>query len=145
MSNLVNHAKHELELLNEDPETVRGYLKVIQAFASARHSGGSAVMAMMVINRLLHFKNLTPLTNDPFEWEYHNPVIWGDEKGIWQNRRNSEAFSSDGGQTYRLLSEDTGRRWWQKRKVYRSQMTIPFKFGELDHNASDNFWVYWTE
>ena len=99
MSNLVNHAKRELELVGEDPETIEGLLKVIQAFADMGHSGGSAAVAVPMINDLLQFKNLTPLTNDPEEW-----IEVGDD--IWQNRRNPEAFSKDGGRSYILLSTD---------------------------------------
>ena len=47
-----------------------------------------------------------PLTDDPYEWQYHGEDLWGSKEGIWQNKRNSEAFSNDGGQTYYLLSEN---------------------------------------
>ncbi len=46
MSNLVDHAKRELELLGEDPKFVEGYINVIKAFADMGHSGGSASVAM---------------------------------------------------------------------------------------------------
>ncbi len=105
MSNLVEHARHELELVGEESETIESYLKVIQAFADMGHSGGSASVAIPVIHELLQFKNLKSLTNDPDEWFYHGPETWGEKDGIWQNKRNSEAFSSDGGITYSLLSE----------------------------------------
>jgi hypothetical protein len=110
MSNLVNHARHELELVGEDETTIEGYLRVIQAFADMNHSGGSAFVAIPVINELLQFRNLKPLTNNPDEWVFHGPQTWGAEGGVWQNKRNSEAFSHDGGKTYYLLSSknDTG-------------------------------------
>lgn len=97
-SNLVSHAKKELESIGEEPETIKGYLKVIQAFADMGHSGGSASIAIPVIHELLQFKNLAQLTNDPNEW-----LFVSDD--IWQNLRNYEAFSNDGGKTYYLLSE----------------------------------------
>jgi len=102
MSNLVEHARRELELIGEEPETVAGYLNVIEAFANMGHSGGSASVAIPVINELLQFKNLKPLTNNPDEW-----MNVSEQSGyeMWQNRRNSEAFSDDGGKTYWLLSE----------------------------------------
>lgn len=105
MSNLVAHARRELELVGEEEETILGIEKVIQAFADMSHSGGSASVVIPWINELLRFKNLTPLTDNPREWN-----LVGDK--IWQNARNSEAFSSDGGTTYYLLSEDAhgGRR-----------------------------------
>ena len=105
MSNLVDHARVELEAIGEEPEVIEGYLKVIQAFADMGHSGGSASVAIPVINQLLQFKNLAPLTANPDEWMFVSEDVWGEAGGIWQNRRNGEAFSNDGGKTYYLLSE----------------------------------------
>jgi hypothetical protein len=102
-SNLVDHARRELEIIGEEPETIEGYLKVIQAFADMDHSGGSASIAIPVINELLQFNNLGPLTDNPDEW-----MAISEEMGFdnaWQSRRRSDAFSHDGGKTYYLLSE----------------------------------------
>ena len=98
MSNLVDHATRELDLLNEDPWLVEGILKIVQDFAEMGHSGSSAAHTIGVLNQLLQFKNLSPLTDDPREWTH----ISGD---IWQSTRNAEAFSNDEGKTYYLLSE----------------------------------------
>lgn len=108
MSNLVDHAHRELEIIykGEDPWFVDGCIKVIQAFADMGHSGGSASVAIPTINDLLQFKNLTPLTDNPDEWIYYDENVWGKKGGIWQNRRNSKAFSNDEGKTYYLISED---------------------------------------
>lgn len=117
MSNLVNHARFELELLGEDEATISDYLKVIQAFADAGHSGGSAACAIPIINRLLQFQNIMPLTNDPSEW---NRV--GEE--MWQNRRRPDAFSRDGGKSYYLLDDKKkifgliNSNRFGKRKIY---------------------------
>lgn len=107
MSNLIEHARRELKLVGEEAGTIEGYINVIRAFADMGHSGGSASVAIPVINKLLQFKNLKPLTNNPEEWLYHGSETWGGEDGvgIWQCKRNPEAFSSDGGKTYYLLSE----------------------------------------
>ncbi len=102
MSNLVEHARRELALIGEEQEFVDGYLNVIQAFANMGHSGGSASVAIPVINQLLQFNNLSPLTNDPDEWMQ---VAGANDHGVWQSCRNPEAFSNDGGKTYYLLSE----------------------------------------
>lgn len=97
-SPLVAHARRELELLGEDDETIEAYLAVIKAFVKMNHSGASATVAIPVIVNLLSFKNLTDLTTSPDEWNKVGP-------GVWQSARNPEAFSSDGGKTYKLLSE----------------------------------------
>lgn len=106
MSNLVNHARRELQLVGEDEVTIEGYLGVIQAFADMGHSGGSASVAIPVITELLQFKNLTPLTDDPEEWMHVAEEMWGEKDGVYQNRRNGEAFSYDKGKTYYLLSDE---------------------------------------
>lgn len=116
MSNLVTHAETELRLLGEDQDTVTGYLQVIRAFAEAGHSGGSAMYAIPVINALLQFKNLTPLTTSSWEWEKVGP-------DFWQNRRRSEAFSKDAGKTYYLISEKKKRL--RRRKTYKSSAPEP--------------------
>lgn len=104
-SNLVLHARQELERIGEEPETIEWYLKVIQAFADYGHSGESTSVCIPTLNDLLQFKNLSPLTNDPKEWIMHAPEVVGVESGVWQSVRNSEAFSNDGGNHYYLLSE----------------------------------------
>lgn len=98
MSNLVNHARRELELIDEDPWLTDGILKVVQDFADMGHSGTSASHTIGVLYQLLQFKNLSPLTDDPSEWNH----VHGD---VWQSSRNAEAFSNDEGKTYYLLGE----------------------------------------
>ena len=104
-NSLVTHARRELEVINEDPETIEKYLKVVQAFSDMGHSGGSVGVAVANLSRLFLYQNLKPLTDDPKEWSYISEDKWDGTQGIWQNIRNGEAFSSDGGKTYYLLSE----------------------------------------
>jgi hypothetical protein len=104
-TNLVKHAQRELEIIGEEPEIVAMYLNVVRAFVSFGHSGGSASVAIPVITRLLSFQPLSDLTDDPDEWFFHGADVWGEEGGIWQNKRDSTAFSKDGGKTYTLLAD----------------------------------------
>lgn len=104
MSNLVDHARRELELIGEEPETIEGYLKVIKAFAKMGHSGGSASVAIPVINRLLQFKPLAPLTYEADEWFEHDAEYCGGQP-LWQNIRDSRIFSTDGGKTHYNVEE----------------------------------------
>lgn len=103
---LHEHARRELELIGEEPATIDWYLRVVDAFASYGHSGGSAEVTTAVLHDLLRYKPLSDLTNDPAEWidrtEMSAHPLW------WQNVRNPEAFSTDGGKTYYLLSEQVG-------------------------------------
>jgi hypothetical protein len=95
-SALVQHARRELELVGEDPETVEGLCRVVQAFADMGHSGGSASVAVPMLERLLRFQALMPLTDDPGEWEDRSEISG---YPLWQNRRDSRFFSIDGGRT----------------------------------------------
>ena len=112
-SNLVAHARRELEIVNSRAQPgdeytqsdIDGFIKVIQAFADMGHSGGSAPYAIGIISDLLQFKPLAPLTDHPDEWHFHGEEQWGEKGGVWQNRRHGEAFSHDGGKSYYLLSE----------------------------------------
>ncbi|MCX4571598.1 hypothetical protein OOK48_35345 [Streptomyces viridodiastaticus] len=103
-SNLVDHARRELRIIGEDPETARGIVRVVRAFADMGHSGTSAHHCAALLDKLLRFQPLTDLTDDPDEWiDRHAEGMT--PTPLWQSKRNSEAFSTDGGKTYTLLSE----------------------------------------
>ncbi|MFI5687920.1 hypothetical protein [Streptomyces sp. NPDC051636] len=104
MSNLVDHARRELTLIREDQDVIDGLCRVIQAFADMGHSGASAYFATQYIERLLRYQPLSDLTDDPGEWiDRHAEGLT--TSPLWQSVRNPEAFSTDGGKTYYLLSE----------------------------------------
>lgn len=99
-SNLVRHALRELQiagLLDSDAD-YDGFLglsilDIVDNFAKQNHSGGSAHMTINLLNKLLSFEPITPLTYGPEEW-----VEAGE--GIWQNKRDGNVFSNDGGKTH---------------------------------------------
>lgn len=106
---LVEHARRELQIagLFDKDSDYGGMLgdavmKMVELFAEEGHSGASAAMTIAILEKLLRFKPLTPLTNDPDEW-----MDVGETMGreTWQSRRNPEAFSNDGGVTYYLLDD----------------------------------------
>lgn len=117
-SNLVAHARHELELLGEDRDVIDWYVRVVKAFASFGHSGGSAMATIPVLHDLFQYRALTPLTDDPDEWIDHTDASGGHP--MWQNRRQSEAFSEDGGVTYYLLSEREAAGSLESTPLHRS-------------------------
>lgn len=121
-SNLITHAKRELALIGEEPETVAGYLKVIEAWGDMGHSGGSASIGISVLFRLFQQKNLKPLTDNPDEWIIHRKGNFGAKRDYCQNKRNPEAFSDDGGKTYYLLSETKYWPWpiGTKHKIHKA-------------------------
>lgn len=110
MSNLVDHARRELALVEQGPDGDREFadslLRAVEGFATYDgHSGGSHAVAVHWLTELLNFRNLSAITNDSAEWFHHEPGGAGGDEGVWQNKRNGEAFSHDGGRTYYLLSE----------------------------------------
>lgn len=92
-SNFVIHARRELELIGEEPAVIDDICRIMTAFADMRHSGGSASVVIPWINRLLQFKNLSPITDNPEDWIEVGPQTW-------QNRRSSDLFSHNGGKSY---------------------------------------------
>lgn len=107
MGNIREHAIREMKLAKVDEDiygdmTSKAVLKMIDAFESEGHSGMSASIVLSIFNRVINFANLTPLTNDPEEWQQH-------DYGTWQNKRNSSAFSLDRGSSYYLLGD--GGNW----------------------------------
>lgn len=124
MSNLIEHAKRELELCGqyeEDPAFAVSIVAAVAAFASyPGHSGSSAEVGIQMLADLLRFKNLSGLTNNPDEWIKHTPDMWDGEHHVWQNTRNGAAFSTDGGATYRIMGEEKGRN---KGPIYESVKT----------------------
>jgi hypothetical protein len=103
-SNLVAHARRELRIIGEDSDTITGLCRVIRAFADMGHSGSSAHFASLYLDKLLRYQPLSELTDDPAEWiDRHAEGLT--PTPLWQSHRNPEAFSSNGGKTYYLLSE----------------------------------------
>ena len=123
---LVEHARRELQLIGEDPEMIDWYCRVINEFASFGHSGGSASVAIPVLHELLQHHPLTELTDDSVDWMDRSQESGGNP--IWQNRRDSRAFSSDGGKTYYLLHEC---------EAAGSMETTPIHISERRNNATD--------
>lgn len=102
-SHLVEHARRELALIGEDQWITDGLCRVVAAFADMGHSGFSAAHCADVLNRLLRYEPLSPLTDDADEWQDRSAEM--DGKPFWQNRRDSRAMSTDGGKTYWRLDE----------------------------------------
>lgn len=122
---LLEHARKELELLDEEPTVIDYYLETLESFVRFRgdqysfFSGDfytlltlfteacpySPTEVVQTIGALLKLQPLSPLTDDPEEWLHHKDVVHEKGLGVWQNLRDPSAFSNDGGKTYRLLSE----------------------------------------
>ncbi len=100
MSNLVDHARRELELCGQtasDPGYAASLIAAVAAFASYGHSGGSAAVAIEQLHTLLQFRTLAALTSNPGEWYDRSRMS---SSPLWQNKRDPAAMSIDGGKTW---------------------------------------------
>jgi hypothetical protein len=102
-SPLIDHARRELALIGENEWLTNGLCRVVAAFAEMGHSGFSADHSTAVLEKLLRYQPLSPLTDDPAEWQDRSQMSG---YPIWQNRRDSRAMSTDGGKTYTLVDEE---------------------------------------
>lgn len=101
---LVEHANTELKLaglLDKDSDyngmIGESVLELMKKFAAQGHSGFSAHLTLDIFTKLANFKNLTPIGTTKDEWFAHGMM---DNRELWQNKRNCELFSYDGGKTY---------------------------------------------
>lgn len=102
-SNLVAHAIRELDRIGEtsleEPSMRQSVLDIVRLFASQGHSGSSAAHCIAVLERLVRFEPLSPITDHAEDWvEVAN--------SLWQCRRDPACFSKDGGKTYRRNGSD---------------------------------------
>lgn len=99
LSDLSKHAIGELSLIKEDPKIILWYVSVIEAFNIMQLEPDASDHCVATLTQLLRYGNLAPLTDEPKEW-----VQIGDE--LWQSIRNRDAFSNNGGTTYKLYSQN---------------------------------------
>lgn len=103
-SNLERHAERELSRLTGDPDgddmqqaMNKHILRMVRTFARKHHSGSSAGYAVGILQKLLRYEPLGPITDDPAEWQEIS-----EEMGevCWQNRRCSHVFKGADGRAY---------------------------------------------
>jgi len=99
-----DHAKEELKragLFDKDSDyggaLGDAVMELMDVFRKQGHSGSSASMTIDLFSRLAKQQALTPITNDPKEW---NDMSKYEDNPMWQNERDSRYFSKDGGKTW---------------------------------------------
>lgn len=104
MSRLIEHAEYELKkagLFDNDADYMgalaKDVMQIVEVFAKQGHSGASAAHVAGILDLLLRFKPLSPITNNPEEWGL---ISQDSEPKMWQNKRDGEQFSMDGGKTW---------------------------------------------
>lgn len=120
---LLEHAKSELKYGGYDisekgcnppnpKEPMDGYVnscaknafELLETFSKAGHSGMSAGVTLHLFNKLVNWENLTPLTNNPDEWQKLDDSTDSD----WQSKRNSACFTNDF-KTYWNIDEEENK------------------------------------
>lgn len=101
---LETFAERELARLSGDPdgdemqtEMNRHILRMVRTFAREGHSGFSAGYAVNILQKLLRYQPLGPLTGDDAEW---TDVSDMSGEPMWQNNRCSHVFKGEDGRAY---------------------------------------------
>jgi len=113
MSNYHLHAVEEMKRLGflfdddgypmEDPdeefdmnyEMSMGVLELLDVFSQQGHSGFSAGYALSILEKVMKFEPITPLTGDDDEWNCINDDRTNNNE-IFQNKRCSHVFKENG-------------------------------------------------
>jgi len=112
MSNLLTHARNELDLIGmtaDSPDEMNRMMRehiltMMEVFANEGHSGFSASYAANALSKLMKFEPLSPLTGADDEWvelDYHDDMKF-------QNKRLSRVFKGADGRAYDI----EGRVFW---------------------------------
>jgi hypothetical protein len=115
-SGLESFAERELSRLLGDPdgdgmqrEMNKHLLRMVRTFAREGHSGFSAGYAVSILQKLLRYEPIGPLTGDADEWIDVSEMSGGP---MWQNTRCSRVFKGADGRAYdidgRVFMEPSG-------------------------------------
>ena len=126
--NLTSYAESELARIPHEEDGImqdlmkKNILEIVKIFGEQGHSGFSARYALSVLERLLCFKPLTPLTGEEDEWNDTG-------HGTLQNKRCSSVFKiSDGtcDDIDRIIVSDNGGITWFTSCRFRKEVTFPY-------------------
>lgn len=115
MSNLQSHAVRELQLsgyefdsdgmpvqteddFDINAEMCMCVLELMEVFAKQGHSGASAGYCISIVEKLMRYEPLSPLTGEDHEW--NDTSDYGVPSTSWQNNRCSNVFKDETGRAY---------------------------------------------
>lgn len=117
---LLEHAAYELTragmTTNEDPlarKAAADTLALVKRFQNQEHTERTGRYVLEMFETLANFLPLTPITDDPDEWEKfeidRKNVDTGEveKRVVWQSKRASAIFSEDQGKTF--IDQRTGK------------------------------------
>lgn len=101
---ILDYAKREMDIVgmtedspDEMNRAMRDHiLNMVRVFADEGHSGFSASYAIRILEKVLRFEPLTPLTGEDSEWA---EISFGPDMK-WQNKRCSRVFKGEDGRAY---------------------------------------------
>ena len=101
MSNIVRYGESELKCIGRGADTKDpmnklmhdNIIEIVKKFSRQGHSGFSANYAIGILEKLLRWEPLSPLTGNDEEWQEVG-------SGMWQNRRCSRVFKDQEGRAY---------------------------------------------
>ena len=144
MSSLVNHAAAELDAIGMTAGDTDGMnaamrkhlLHMVTEFSKEGHSGFSAGYAVSMLERLLRFKPLGPLTGADSEWiDVHTK---DDGVVVYQNKRcgtvfregedNATAYNIEGRVFWRWETDEDGNKYKDYFTNYDSRVPVVFPY-----------------
>ena len=107
------YAKSELAGINHDESGLQSMidecvLELVDVFSKQGHSNHSAHYVISVLERVLNFLPITPLTGEDDEWEKENDGIYRNKRCMRVIRENGIAYDTMG----KVFSDDGGKTWW---------------------------------
>jgi len=130
MSNIVDYSKRELALLNKDNDVIqerinKNIIEIVETFSNQGHTGFTASYVLGVIDRLLRWKPIMPLTGEADEWK-----DCGFNKGYKQNKRCGSVFLDKNGVAIDhdeiMISDDGGYTWFYSNIIPLTPITFPY-------------------
>jgi len=131
---MIDYAKEELRRLRSDDGEAdemqdmleKHVLEIVQLFSNAGHSGFSASYTVNILEKLLRFEPITPLSGDDDEWTV---LGYGGGDMMAQNRRCGHVFKRDDGTAYDseaiIFREPSGSCFTSKDS--RRDVTFPYR------------------
>ena len=148
----IRYAKSELARISKDEDGMqdlvnRNILEIVKVFSEQGHSGFSAGYVLSMLERLLRFKPISPLTGVDDEWD--EDVCTRDGIHTYQNKRCSSVFKSVDAQGNVIscedidgivVSDDGGITWFTSGN-FRKNVTFPY----LPPTHAEKVYIEYTE
>lgn len=116
MSNLIDHAKIELQAIGYDPNDQEdgpnkwiqeNILELLEVFSKQGHSGSSAPYCINLFTKLARFEPLCPLTGEDSEWTEVSAKLFQNKRCGHVFKENGQAYDSQG----KIFRDPDGSCW----------------------------------